>query len=649
MLCYNYGTMLQIHNLSKAFPGHTLFDHCSLFLDQGERVALIGPNGSGKTTLFRMIVGDEPVDAGDISTRKGHRIGFLHQEMDPIKGNTVLNEVLQFSDELNALRRKVAKTADQLAHPASRNDTELLREYDKAHARFEELGGYELEHRAEKVLAGLGFKQSDFSRPTDEFSGGWVMRIELSKLLLGSPEVMLLDEPTNHLDLASVLWLRSYLTSYRGSLIFTSHDRLFINQVSTRIVELDNGSLVKYNGDYAYYLQEKEKRKELLLAGKKNQDKEIAHMNRFIERFRYKASLASRVQSMIKARDKIKRIEIPPDPKTLHFSFPQPSRSGKEVMVLEDIHKSYEHNHVYRGVNLTVLQGDKIALVGANGAGKSTLLKIMAGTLDFEQGRRTLGHKVTPGYSPQHRTELLNTASTCLEEIQGTGKGLSTSVARKLLGRFLFTGDDVDKQVSVLSGGEKSRLILVKILCDPPNLLMMDEPINHLDISSRAILIQALQEFTATMCFISHDEYFISQVANKIIEVGDGKLITYHGDYEYYLYKQEQDEAPGPKTRRGVKLATPKAARMQARDEKKQKERDAKKQERALGRKIAKAEKELKKVGARMKELEQALAAPDAAAKSDFVQLKREYKELALKKETFTQQRQEGLRELEVK
>ncbi len=641
--------MLQIHNLNKAFSGRTIFADCSLFLEQGERVALIGVNGSGKTTLFRMIVGDEDTDGGNISTRKGHRIGFLRQEIDSLRGNTVLEEVLQFSEELNALRHKIAKTTTQLADAGSKDSPELLQQYDKAQARFEQLGGYELEHRAEKILVGLGFKQRDFSRPTEEFSGGWMMRIELSKLLLGSPEVMLLDEPTNHLDLTSVLWLRNYLASYRGSLLFTSHDRQFINQVSTRIVELDNGSLVKYNGNYEYYLQEKEKRKELLLAAKKNQDREIADTTKFIERFRSKASLASRVQSRIKALDKIKRIEIPAEQKTLHFSFPQPSRSGKEVMTLDGIHKSYQDNHVYRDVDLTVHRGDKIALVGANGAGKSTLLKIMAGTLDFESGKRTVGHKVNPGYSPQHRAELLNGKNTCLQEIQQSGNGLNESQARKLLGRFMFTGDDVDKRVSVLSGGEKSRLILVKILSNPPNFLIMDEPINHLDIFSRAILIQALREFAGTLCFISHDEYFVSQVASKIVEVCDGKLATYQGDYEYYLYKRAQRPATGHQPRRDKQVAATKAIRVQDRAAQKQIEKEARKKERALKRKITNAEQGLEKIAVRIKELQQALAAPDAATKDDFIQLKREYKELTGEEEALTRQWEEGLKEQEGK
>ncbi len=316
-------------------------------------------------------------------------------------------------------------------------------------------------------------------------------------------------------------------------------------------------------------------------------------------------------------------------------------------MVLDGIHKSYQDNHVYRGVDLIVHRGDKIALVGANGAGKSTLLKIVAGTLAFESGQRTLGYQVTPGYSPQHRTELLNGKSTCLQEIQQSGNGLNESQARKLLGRFMFTGDDVDKRVSVLSGGEKSRLILVKILSNPPNFLIMDEPINHLDIFSRAILIQALREFTGTLCFISHDEYFVSQVASKIIEVCDGKLITYQGDYEYYLYKREQRPAAGQQPGRDKQAVTSKAVRMQDRLEQKQVEKDARKKKRALKRKIANAEQGLEKIAVRIKELQQALAEPNAATRDDFVRFNREYKELTQKEEALTRQWQEGTEEQE--
>ena len=620
--------MLQINNLNKRFADRDLFKDCSLFINENERIALTGINGSGKTTLFRMITGEEPYDTGELFLKKNTRIGFLPQEVDSIRGSTLLAEVMNFSSELNMLQKKIDELAIELGRSSGVSLKRTLKKYEHAQSRFEELGGYDLEFKAKKILMGLGFKENDFPRPTDEFSGGWLMRIALAKLLLNPPGLMLLDEPTNHLDLESLVWLQNYLAFYKGALIFTSHDRAFINRLATRVVDIDEARLINYHGNYDYYIQEKTKQKEILIASHKTQERKIAHAQKFIDRFRATASRAKLVQSKIKALDKMEKIEIPKERKKMRFHFPQPSRCGYKVMILKDIHKSYEDNKVYQGIDITIYKEDKIALIGANGAGKSTLLKILAGVLNFDKGSRTVGHNVNAGYYPQHRLDILNPYNTCLAEIEEVCLNIQQSNKRKLLGRFLFSDDDVYKKVSVLRGGEKSRLILVKILSNPPNFLLMDEPINHLDIPSRDILIEALKEFTGAMCFISHDEYFIEKVANKIIEVKDGKLYIYPGGYDYYRYKKSLDKRQNNQVNHEkTKSNKKRAAIMDIKDD-----TEISKNEKALlKKKITETEEELSELSSRLDELNGILSDPKTYEDKDFISLNKELKILKTK------------------
>ena len=630
--------MLQMQNIKKKFGDRVLLNDCSLSMNDGERIALIGPNGAGKTTLFRMIMGEEPLDAGEMIIQKDMSIGFLPQEISVIRGSVLIDEVLCCSKEIKDVHKKLDESIIKLSKSNDSNQEKLMEEYGALQTKFEELGGYEYEHKAKRVLAGLGFKESDLLRMTDEFSGGWMMRIALAKLLLNTPDLMMLDEPTNHLDLQALLWFQDYLLTYKGTLIFTSHDRAFIDHVSTRIIDIDSGALVTYKGTYDYYLEEKEKKKELLEGLAKEQDKKIKQAQIFINRFRATASRASSVQSKIKEIEKIDRIVIAKEKKTLHFNFPQPQASGHAVMTLKNVHKSYGDKPVYQGIDLEICKGDKIVLVGSNGAGKSTLLKILSGALAFEEGVRKVGHNVSAGYYPQHRLDVLSENKTCLENMQEVCVRQTETEMRKLLGKFLFPGDMVFNEVSILSGGEKSRLVMAKILANPPNFLLMDEPTNHLDIPSRNILIEALNAFSGTLCFISHDVHFIRKIANIVIEVDNGKLKQYRGDYDYYVYKKALDEkkekdiisAAKEKEKKKERVnkypVQPKTDKKGQSAVKQRDEVDVKKDE--LRKKTEEAEKKLDKMLVRLEELNKIMSDPEFYHSKDFVAIGKEHKVL---------------------
>jgi ATP-binding cassette subfamily F protein 3 len=535
--------MITLQHVQKQFGHKTLFKDCSLQIGVRDRMGLIGPNGSGKTTLFRMILGEEPVDGGDIQITKGVQFGYLPQEVINLRGSIVLDEVLKGAPGITSLQDKMAILEQELASLEDPQEQEkLAHEYGKLQDRYTVLGGYGLEAEAKRILRGLGFREGDFLRATEELSGGWLMRIALAKILLQSPDLLLLDEPTNHLDLGSLIWLEEFLFSYPGAIIIVSHDRIFLNHLIQRIAEIEAQKIDLYYGNYDHYLQEKEARGKILEATYVTQQKKIQQTERFIERFRYKNTKARQVQSRIKMLEKMERIEIPAERKEVRFRFPSPKRSGQKVVEVKNLHKSYGVVRVYQGIELTFYRGDKVALVGPNGAGKSTLLKMLAGVLDFETGEILLGKDVTRSYFAQHQFDILRPERTVYEELLSIATDESQTELRTLLGTFLFVGEDIEKKVSVLSGGEKSRLVLAKMLLKPANFLLLDEPTSHLDIPSRNVLEIGLRQFQGTFCLITHDRHLINEVANKVIEIDQGNLHPFPGNYDYYLFKKQQIE-----------------------------------------------------------------------------------------------------------
>src|SRR5437762_707899 len=502
--------MLTISQVTKAFGGRTLFEEASLQVNRGDRIGLVGPNGAGKSTLFSLILGDALPDEGKISLEKSATVGFLPQEHAPAKDETVL--------ELACGRR---------AHDPGATEMD-----------------WEIEPKAKRILAGLAFRESDFERSTKTLSGGWVMRAHLARLLVQEPELLLLDEPTNHLDLESLVWFQEYLTNYPGAILMISHDREFLNQLVGSIVEIAHRRLNRYRGNWDSYVEQKAAREEQQLAAYKNQQREIASLQQFADRFRAKASKASQAQSKLKQIDRMEKIEAPvAREKTVHFRFPQPPRSGHRVITLKDVDHAYGDLLVYRGLNFEAERGQRTVLVGPNGAGKSTLLKLLAGVLPVQSGALELGHNVTVGYFSQYRVDMLDPAMTVLEAARDMPNPVSEQVARTVLGSLLFRGDDVFKPTSVLSGGEKTRLALVRLLLDPPNLLLMDEPTTHLDVGSIDALVGALAQYEGTLIFISHDVYFIRAITKTVLHINAGKLTPYAGDYNYYLDKSQATSA----------------------------------------------------------------------------------------------------------
>jgi ATP-binding cassette subfamily F protein 3 len=533
--------MITLNHVQKQFGSKVLFKDCSLQIGVRDRVGLIGPNGSGKTTLFRMILREEPTDEGEILIAKGVKIGYLPQEVISFGGNTVLDEVLKSAIGITSLQDKMKILEEELSSIDDPKEQErLAKEYGKLQERYTLLGGYGLEAEAKRILQGLGFKESDFQRATDEMSGGWLMRIALSKILLQSPDLLLLDEPTNHLDLTSLIWLEAFLINYPGAMVIVSHDRVFLNHLIDRIAEIEAQKIDLYYSDYDHYIEEKEIRRQILEATYKTQQRKIEQTERFIERFRAKNTKSSQVQSRIKMLEKLERIELPKEKKEIRFQFPAPKRSGHKAMEVKNLHKSYGETVVYQGIDLNLYRGDKVALVGPNGAGKSTLLKILAGVLDFEEGEVILGKDITRAYFAQHQFDILRPENTVFDEILSIAADESQTELRTLLGTYLFSGDEIEKKVSVLSGGEKSRLVLAKMLLKPANFLLFDEPTSHLDIPSRNVLEMALKQFQGTICLITHDRHLINQIANKVIEIDRGIPQIYPGNYDYYLYKKQQ-------------------------------------------------------------------------------------------------------------
>jgi ATP-binding cassette subfamily F protein 3 len=537
--------VIQLESVSKGYGGQPLFKDLSWTITNGERIGLVGPNGAGKTTLCRILAGVEEPDDGRMTGARGTTVGYLAQEVSMAGDQSVLAEALSGFDEVWQLEREMEAVAAALATSPPDSDALTARYGDLQH-RFEALGGYRLETEAKTILSGLGFRPADIARPVTEFSGGWRMRVALARLLLVRPSLLLLDEPTNHLDLESLGWLESFLADYDGTVVVVSHDRYFLNRMVTSIADLTPAGLVVYPGDYDGFLVEREARRQLLEAQARNQAKRIAEIERFVERFRYQATKARQVQSRVKMLDRIDRIELGPEAKHIRLVFPQPPRTGRRVAALVGIQKSYGSTVVYRGVDFEVERGEKVALVGVNGAGKSTLLKILAGALSFDAGERVLGTHVAVHYYAQHQLDALDVRRTMLEELEGVAPGLGMTRLRTILGTFLFSGDAVEKKVGVLSGGEKARVALAKMLVQPAALLCLDEPTNHLDLASREVLENALAHFPGTIVFISHDRYFINRIATRVVHVDHGTLTSYLGSYDDYLDAIASGAAPSP-------------------------------------------------------------------------------------------------------
>ncbi|MCM4163698.1 MULTISPECIES: ABC-F family ATP-binding cassette domain-containing protein [unclassified Arenibacter] len=537
--------MLNIHNLSVSFGGEYLFEEISFRLNSGDRVGLIGKNGAGKSTLLKILSKDMPIDSGTIASDKDIKMGFLRQDIDFDLGRTVQEEAHQAFEEIKALELRLDEINHQLAERTdyeSEGYNQLIIDLNDVTHHYEILGGYNYQGETEKVLLGLGFKREDFDRKTETFSGGWRMRIELAKLLLQSNDVLLLDEPTNHLDIESIIWLENFLKNYAGGVMIVSHDKMFLDNVTNRTIEISLGRIYDYNKPYSKYLVLRNEIKQQQLNAQKNQEKEIQQAERLIEKFRAKSTKASMAQSLIKKLDKMERIEVDEDDNSvMNLRFQISVTPGKVVTEIEGLSKSYGDNHVLKKIDLLIERDSKTAFVGQNGQGKSTLAKILVGDLDHK-GRLKLGHNVQIGYFAQNQAEYLDGEKTILDTMIDAANEKNRSKVRDILGSFLFRGDEVEKYVRVLSGGERNRLALAKMLLQPFNVLVMDEPTNHLDIKSKNVLKQALQNFDGTLILVSHDRDFLQGLTNKVYEFKDGSIKEYLGDIDFYLEQRKVED-----------------------------------------------------------------------------------------------------------
>lgn len=540
--------MIHLSNITKQHGSRALFREASMQVLANDRIGLVGPNGAGKTTIFRLITGEESPDAGTINKSSNTIIGYFSQDIGDMSGRSALEQVKAGAGRVSMLAEQIAQMEKQFEtlaeHPLSDDDmTRLMERYGEVQSEYQMRGGYDLDARAKANLTGLGIGFPDYDRPLEYFSGGWKMRIALASILTLNPDVLLMDEPTNHLDLESIIWLEEWLKNFKGALVMTSHDREFLNRSIHRIVEIANGSISAYSGNYEFYLRERDIRREQLQASHRRQQEMLNKEEEFIARFAARASHAAQVQSRVKKLEKIERIEIPAELKTIQLRFDPPPRSGNDVVRMESLAKSFELpeggvKSVFGGVTGVVKRLDKIAIAGVNGAGKSTLLKVILGLVPPSTGSVQLGANVRVGYFSQHSLELLNENRTIFEELTHSLPNLGVGAIRNLLGGFLFSGDDIEKKISMLSGGEKSRVVLATILANQANLLVLDEPTNHLDIESREILLKAVQDFDGTVLVVSHDRHFLHAIATRVFEVSHGELHIFEGNYNYYLSKK---------------------------------------------------------------------------------------------------------------
>lgn len=541
--------MLQIKGLGKAFRGEWLFRALDFQINERDRIGLVGDNGTGKSTLMKMLAGLISQDEGEVIGARELTFGYLPQDGLCARGRTVFEEALSVFEDLKNLESECRRLEHELAemqHSGAEYEHKLER-YSSASQQFRLQGGYTLEAKVGSVLHGLGFSQSDWHRPCEEFSGGWQMRIALARLLLQQPSLLLLDEPTNHLDLEARNWLEEYLQNYPHALVLVSHDRYFLDATVKRVVEIRNRLVHFYKGNYGDFLRQREERLAQMVAAYEAQQKEIARIKAFADKFRYKATKAAQVQSRLKDLERMELIELPPESKPIRLRFPEGPRTGRIVLELSDVTAGYGETSVFCDLNLILEKGERVALVGPNGAGKSTLMKILAGRLPLRKGERREGHNVAVSYFSQDQDDLLTSTRTVWEEVYSVAPNYIVPQLRTLLGCFLFSGDSIEKPVSVLSGGERSRLVLCRLLLSPANCLLLDEPTNHLDIRSKDILMDSLRDYEGTLVFVSHDRYFLDGLATKVLEIGNQKAIPYLGNYEDYLFKkqaeQERDQA----------------------------------------------------------------------------------------------------------
>jgi ATPase subunit of ABC transporter with duplicated ATPase domains len=542
--------MISFSNINKQYGKQLVFVDASFQLNPRDKVGLVGPNGAGKTTLFRMVVGEEIPDEGDVSVPKRLTIGYFRQDVEEMSGRSVLDEAIAGSGRVGNLHHELEDLQHAMADPDKQDEMEtVLERFGEVQEEYEHLGGYALEAQAREVLHGLGFQDDQIEGDVGALSGGWKMRVALARVLLGRPEVLLMDEPTNHLDLESIIWLEQFLKTFPGALLMTSHDREFMNRLVSKIAEIEDGEIITYSGNYDFYERERNIRAANQQAAFSRQQSMLAKEQRFIDRFRTHAAKAAQVQSRIKALDKIEKITLPKKRQIVKFEFRTPPRSGEQVAVLEDLHKRYGSRVIYEGFNLTIRRGERWAVMGRNGAGKTTLLKMIAGATSPDSGQVRLGANLIMGYFAQQSLDILDPELTIIEQLQREFPQDSLGALRTLAGAFQFSGEDVDKKIRALSGGEKSRLVLALMLYDPPNFLVLDEPTNHLDLATKEMLVEALKEFEGTMIFVSHDRMFLRGLGSHVLELGgesgtDRRPHVYPGSYVEYVQKIGH-EAPG--------------------------------------------------------------------------------------------------------